>query len=108
MYDQDSDVIQWGLRLLEGDPPFYSGYYGDINQTDHCYQYVSRDHYDISDCSHIENDEIIARTLQEEFSQLAVTEASGYSSTVGEDHPQASLHPYHWHSTSTRNYCSGM
>ncbi|KAJ4822076.1 hypothetical protein Tsubulata_020324 [Turnera subulata] len=103
MYEQDSDVVQWGLRLLDGDPSFYPGYYGEIIQTDDSYeeQYI-RDHYDISDCTHIENDEIIARTLQEEFSQLAVAEGSGY-----EGHQlQEPVHEHHWNCTPTTLYNS--
>lgn len=101
MYEQESDVVQWGLRLLEGDPPFYSGYYGEAIQTDDSYhaQYA-RDHYDISDCTHIENDEIIARTLQEEFSQLAVAEGSGYV----EPQMQESVHEHQWNSTPASMY----
>ncbi|XP_034925262.1 OVARIAN TUMOR DOMAIN-containing deubiquitinating enzyme 10 isoform X1 [Populus alba] len=107
IYEQDSDVIQWGLRLLDGDPPYYSGYYGDaIIQSDDGYHgHYVRDHYDISDCSHVESDEMIARTLQEEFSQLAVTEANEYSHG-GEEHLHASVDEHPWQCTPTRKYCS--
>ncbi|KAJ6913664.1 hypothetical protein NC651_016026 [Populus alba x Populus x berolinensis] len=107
IYEQESDVIQWGLRLLDGDPPFYSGYYGEaIVQSDDGYHgHYVRDHYDITDCSHVENDEMIARTLQEEFSQLAVTEENVYSHG-GEEHLQTSVDEHDWHCTPMRNYCS--
>jgi len=124
IYEQESDVIQWGLRLLDGDPPFYSGYYGEaIVQSDDGYHgHYVRDHYDITDCSHVENDEMIARTLQEEFSQLAVTEENGYShggeelsvteenvySHGGEEHLQTSVDEHDWHCTPMRNYRSGL
>ncbi|KAJ6699170.1 CYSTEINE PROTEINASE SUPERFAMILY PROTEIN [Salix purpurea] len=110
-YEQDSGVIQWGLRLLDGDPPFYSGYYGDatIVQSDDGYHgHYARDHYDITDCSHVENDEMIARTLQEEFSQLAVTEENEYShgGEGGEAQLLSSVDDHDWHCTPTKNYCS--
>eukprot|EP00257_Ricinus_communis_P016624 XP_015574854.2 RNA polymerase sigma factor sigF, chloroplastic [Ricinus communis] len=106
MYEQDSDVVQWGLRLLDGDPPFYSGYYCGVVQNEDSYhgQYI-RDHYDISDCTHVDSDEIIARTLQEEFSQLAVAEASRYS-PAREDNMQESIQSHDWHCTPTRSYSS--
>ncbi|CAK7343122.1 unnamed protein product [Dovyalis caffra] len=108
IYEQDSDVIRWGLRLLDGDPPFYSGYYGDgIVQSDDGYHgHYVRDHYDIRDCSHVESDEMIARTLQEEFLQLAVTEDNGYShgGEGGEEHLQTSVDEHDWQCTPTRNY----
>ncbi|KAJ9184311.1 hypothetical protein P3X46_004047 [Hevea brasiliensis] len=94
IYEQDSDVIQWGLRLLDGDPPFYSGYYGGVPYT--------RDHYDISDSTDVDSDEIIARTLQEEFSQLAVAENSGYS-PPREEHLQTFIHKHDWHGTGSYN-----
>ncbi|XP_011018726.1 PREDICTED: uncharacterized protein LOC105121693 [Populus euphratica] len=124
IHEQESDVIQWGLRLLDGDPPFYSGYYGEaIVQSDDGYHgHYVRDHYDITDCSHVENDEMIARTLQEEFSQLAVTEENGYShggeelsvteenvyshGGEGGEHLQTSVDEHEWHCTPMGNYRS--
>uniref|UniRef100_A0A2P2KSL6 OTU domain-containing protein 5 n=1 Tax=Rhizophora mucronata TaxID=61149 RepID=A0A2P2KSL6_RHIMU len=102
MNEQDSDVIEWGLSFLDGYPPFYPGYYGDaIQHSNSCQvQYVS-DHYDITDSNHVENDEIIARTLQEDFSQLAVSEASGYTATA-EDYRQP-VEAHDWHCTPTRD-----
>ncbi|KAJ9181559.1 hypothetical protein P3X46_009679 [Hevea brasiliensis] len=101
IYEQDSDVIQWGLRLLDGDLPFYSGYYGGSVQIgDDYHGHYIRDHYDISDCA---DDEIIARRMQEKFSQLAIAEASGYS-PAREEHLQTSIHEHDWHGTLTRSY----
>jgi hypothetical protein len=50
---------------------------------------------------------MIARTLQEEFSQLAVTEATEYSHG-GEEHLHTSVDEHPWQCTPTRNYCSGL
>ncbi|KAK4583196.1 hypothetical protein RGQ29_026116 [Quercus rubra] len=83
MYE-NSGFFQWGLQLFNGDP-INSGYH---------------------DCNHLENDEVIARTLQDDFSQLTVSETSGYSHVV-EDHYQASNLEHDWHGPSTMNYhCS--
>ncbi|KAJ8899874.1 hypothetical protein K2173_019577 [Erythroxylum novogranatense] len=107
IYEQDSDVIQWGLRILDGDPPFYPGYYDEAIQNGNSYleqQYVE-DQYDITDSNHVENDEIIARTLQEDFSQLAVSEASGYP-VAAEEYMQPSVQLHDWHCPSTMNHYS--
>ena len=109
MYGHDSDAMQWGMRLFDGDPSFYNGYYGDVFRTDHesYHGHYNGDHYDISDCSHVENDEIIARTLQEDFSRLAMSEeASGYSHN-GEEQLTTSVDAEDWHYTTSRNYYSG-
>ncbi|CAN0881182.1 OVARIAN TUMOR DOMAIN-containing deubiquitinating enzyme 10 [Linum grandiflorum] len=118
-YDHDSDVYQWGLSLLEPNPPYYPGYYGggDVIPNDytssphpphhhHPGHYVA-DHYDITDNTHVENDEIIARTLQEDFSQLAVTQSSHFS-----HQEEAEDRPYYgggseWPTTSTSYNSSG-
>ncbi|KDP29143.1 hypothetical protein JCGZ_16532 [Jatropha curcas] len=105
IYEQDSDVIRWGLRLLDGELPFYSGYYSVVQPEDGYHGQYICDHYDISDCTNVDSDEMIARTLHEEFSQLAVAEASGYS-PAREEHLQAFCNGQDWHGTSTRNYSS--
>ncbi|KAF5750396.1 hypothetical protein HS088_TW03G00732 [Tripterygium wilfordii] len=107
-YEQESDVVQWGLRLLDGDPPYYSGYYGDAIQhetEDNYHGQYARGHYDLTDCSQVENDEMIARALQEEISQLEITESSGYS--AAEEQSEASNHMHDWHSPLARNDWSG-
>ncbi|KAK4833955.1 hypothetical protein QYF36_013981 [Acer negundo] len=103
--EQESGVVQWGRRIFEFEPYEYHGdmtqdYDIDIYQG----QYV-RDHND-TECNHIENDEIIARTLQEEFSQLAIAESSQYSHS--EEHLQGSNHDPDWNSLSRRNYSSEL
>ncbi|CAN1274691.1 OVARIAN TUMOR DOMAIN-containing deubiquitinating enzyme 10 [Linum perenne] len=76
-HDSESDAIRWGMSLLEVDPPFYSGYYrggGDVIQNDSA-----------------------SRTLQEDFSQLALRDSSWYS------HEQEAEENYSidWPTTST-------
>lgn len=108
MYEQDSDVLHWGLDILHGDPFSNTGYCGgttqnDANFYDSCY--VGEGNIG-TDRTTIENDEIIAHALQEEFSQLAVAEANG-PSHADEEHLQASVLAQDWFGPSMRNYSSG-
>ncbi|KAF7818635.1 OTU domain-containing protein [Senna tora] len=103
---ENSDFIQWGLRLLDGDPSYSPGYYGDIIQHDAADVYNGHyfhGQYD-AESNHVENDEIIARTLQEEFSQLDIAESSSYSQEGQQFH--ASDPAYGWHNTSMMNHYS--
>ncbi|XVE76153.1 hypothetical protein DITRI_Ditri12bG0150700 [Diplodiscus trichospermus] len=114
MYQQDSDFVHW---VLGGDLSYHSAYGSDMIQHDAgdiCYHaHYFRYHTD-PQISQTENDEIIARTLQEEFSHLAVAEASEFSHS-GEQHLQAfseppqqqwqaSSEPHDWQGPSTRDY----
>lgn len=103
------DVVQWGINLFDSDPAYSPGYYSDIIQHDtgdvyngHYYH----NHYD-TESNQIQNDEIIARALQEEFSRLDIAECSGYSQT-DEEQFHASEPTYDWNNTSMMNYCSGI
>lgn len=102
--EQDSELVQWCLHLLDYTP---SGYQAEIMQHDGDGIYYGQYHRGLDDteCNYVENDEIIARALQEEFSQLAVTEASQFSH-AGEE--QASIDTYDLHSSSTKDYSSGI
>ncbi|XP_047153552.1 OVARIAN TUMOR DOMAIN-containing deubiquitinating enzyme 12 isoform X2 [Vigna umbellata] len=107
---EHSDVFQWGLNLLDGDPAYSPGYYGNIIQHDTGDIYNGHyfhNQYD-NECDHVENDEIIARTLQEEFSQLEIAESSGYFQQGEQQfHVPETQPPYDWHNSSMMNYCSG-
>ncbi|KAF8395251.1 hypothetical protein HHK36_019193 [Tetracentron sinense] len=106
-YEQDPDVVRWGLHLLDGDPLTNCGYCGTVTEHDadsYNGQYVREDQYG-RECSNVENDEIIAHALQEELSQLAAVEAYG-SSCAGEEHVQASILAQDWLGTSMRTYRS--
>lgn len=107
LYDQ-SDFIQWGLRLLDGDPGYSPVYYGHTIQYDASDVYNAPYSYNAgqydSECNHVENDEIIARTLQEEFSHLDIGESSGYSQEG--NHFHASEPAYGWHNSSMTNQFS--
>ncbi|KAI9086206.1 hypothetical protein K1719_031660 [Acacia pycnantha] len=104
---ENSDIIQWGLRLLDGDPSYSPGYYGEIVQHDTGNIYDGNyyhSHYD-AESNHIENDEMIARTLQEEFSQLDIAESSSYSQ-ASEEHYHAPEIAYGWHNSPMMNHFS--
>ncbi|KAL2323217.1 hypothetical protein Fmac_027596 [Flemingia macrophylla] len=105
---EHSDVEQWGINLFDSDPAYSPGYYGDIIQHDTGDVYNGHyfhSHYD-TERNQIENDEIIARALQEEFSRLDINECSRYSQT-DEEQFHAAEPAYNWHNTSMVNYCSG-
>ncbi|XP_062173123.1 OVARIAN TUMOR DOMAIN-containing deubiquitinating enzyme 12-like isoform X3 [Alnus glutinosa] len=90
-YEQDPDIVRWGLQLFNSDPYSSCGYYDTTIPDDVDYyhgQYFEEDNYD-TECSNVENDELIAQALQEELSQLAVAEAPG-SSDEELEHLQAS------------------
>lgn len=103
---EHSGVIQWGLQLFDVDPA-NSGYYGYI--THHSGNDMYNGHYQEqypTGGSHLENDEAIARTLQEEFLQLTVSEESGHSHAGERQHQWSNLE-HNWHSPPPMNYyCS--
>ncbi|KAL4340630.1 hypothetical protein GQ457_08G019280 [Hibiscus cannabinus] len=105
MYQQDSDFVHW---VLGGDPFYHCAYNSDMVQHDAGDIYHNtyyKGHTD-TQSSQIENDEVIARTLQEEFSHLAVAEASEFSH-AGEEQSQSSSEHHYWHTPSTTYYYSG-
>ncbi|KAK8533567.1 hypothetical protein V6N13_064205 [Hibiscus sabdariffa] len=105
MYQQDSDFVHW---VLGGDPFYHCAYSSDMVQHDAGDIYHNtyyKGHTD-TQSSQIENDEVIARTLQEEFSHLAVAEASEFSHAAEEQSQSSSEHHY-WHTPSTTYYYSG-
>ncbi|GAV75810.1 OTU domain-containing protein [Cephalotus follicularis] len=124
--EQDSELFQWCLHLLDGNSCSHSGYTAETIYHDGHPEYtaeiIQHDggdglHYgqyhsgsDDTEYNHVENDEIIARTLQEEFSQLAVIESSETESSEfshgGKEHLQASIDTYDLHSSSIRDYWS--
>lgn len=112
-YEQDPDVIRWGLQLFDSDP--YSncgGYCGTlaqdhgVNQDYYQGQYFNEDQYDAESCN-IANDELIAHALQEELSHLAVAEVPRSPNEV-EDHLQVSSFQQDWFGQSMVNYVSGQ
>lgn len=94
IYDHESDFVQWGLGLLniDEDPALNYGYYGDD-----LYRRQSYGVYYDTEPNNVENDEIIAHTLQEEFSRLDFAESSGHSHR-GEDQLHGSALVHAWQS----------
>lgn len=108
-YEQDPEVVRWGLQLFDSDPYPHCGYCSTITQENADFyegQYITEDSYAM-DCGDIENDELIAQALQEELSQLAVTETAE-SADEGSEQLQASLFPEAWSGECFGGYGSGM
>ncbi|KAF7147661.1 hypothetical protein RHSIM_Rhsim03G0117600 [Rhododendron simsii] len=105
MYEQDPDVVRWGLHLLDicripsgGSPGSSIHYEKDLSQVE-----CVKEGYCETKCDEVENDEIIAHALQQELSRLAAAEASG-SSQAGEEDLQASILSQDWRVPSNRNF----
>ncbi|XP_058204602.1 OVARIAN TUMOR DOMAIN-containing deubiquitinating enzyme 9 isoform X2 [Rhododendron vialii] len=105
MYEQDPDVVRWGLHLLDicripsgGSPGSSIHYEKDLSQVE-----CVKEGYCETKCDEVENDEIIAHALQEELSRLAAAEASG-SSQAGEEDLQASILSQDWRVPSNRHF----
>lgn len=83
MSEPDPDVARWGLYLLDVDHLFSSNYYGDTSHHDVyiSHEQYSRDNRNDMDTISIENDEIIAHTLQEELSQMSLAEGTEFSNS---------------------------
>nr|XP_010918682.1 OTU domain-containing protein 5 isoform X1 [Elaeis guineensis]XP_010918684.1 OTU domain-containing protein 5 isoform X1 [Elaeis guineensis]XP_029119781.1 OTU domain-containing protein 5 isoform X1 [Elaeis guineensis]XP_029119782.1 OTU domain-containing protein 5 isoform X1 [Elaeis guineensis] len=105
MYEQDPDIIRWGLHLLQGDPASNSEYCGTDNQNDVSVYNGNYTREFRDDGTTVENDEIIAQALQEEFSQVAVAEASG-PSHAGEEKLQASVLAQDWSGSTISDFIS--
>lgn len=107
-YEQDPDVVRWGLELFDGDPFSYCGYGGTVTQdcVDYCHgQYFMEDHYG-TECSNVDNDELVAHALQVELSQLTVAEGPE-SALEGAEHLQVSIFPQNCFGQSPGTYCCG-
>ncbi|KAH7690408.1 Ubiquitinyl hydrolase 1 protein [Dioscorea alata] len=96
MWEQDPDVVRWGLHLLSD--PFSSTVYCEVPTSNVATFHDGENARECnlnSECTDVENDEIIAHTLQEEFSQVAAAEASG-ALQEGSDRLQASVLAQDW------------
>lgn len=104
----ESDVIRWGLHLFDGDSVFNSGYYGEMTTAidDHYTGNYYRDQYNLEPTS-VENDEIIARTLQENLLQLSIAESSRFP-IEREEELRGSIYTTGWHNPFPRNNSLGI
>lgn len=108
-YEQDPDVVQWGLQLFDAGPYSTCGYCGTVTQDSaNCYHghYFNEDNYE-TEFSNTENDELMAHALQQQLSQLAVAEAST-PPHQWEENLQLSNFSQDWHSYPMGNYDHGM
>ncbi|KAI4364255.1 hypothetical protein MLD38_020372 [Melastoma candidum] len=89
MLEQDPDFMRWGCRLFHTIPLISSGYYIEPIPQDVSSVYQGQGEYSVIENSgvpgSVENDEIVAQALQEEFSQLAMRESPGYSTAADEE-----------------------
>ncbi|CAH9116058.1 unnamed protein product [Cuscuta europaea] len=117
----DPDVVRWGLHLIDvcsindsGSPVTITQYDEDMSQTEliregYCdtshlpqTELIRGGHYDTSH-AYVENDEIIAHTLQEELSRVAIAESSG--SSHAEELQKDSVLSQDWLGSSKRHGC---
>ena len=114
-HEQDPDVVRWGLQLFDSDPYSNCGYLGTVIQEDgicdyYQDQYLKQEPYDSdTDSRIVENDEVIARALQEELAQLAIMDEPGSPNEEGLRHLQVSEFLPDWTepNQSGENYESG-
>ena len=129
LYDQDPDIIRWGLHLLlPGGVVGGGGGAATDNSAHHHTQtttstpysaYAPPLHHANGDSSNsteikvehvarndaVDNDKIIAQALQEELSQIALAEASGASSA---DDNHSAVLTQQWFRPRTIHVASGM
>lgn len=106
--EPEYDAARGVLSFLDVDQLFSSNYYGDSTQHDIeiCHeQYSTENPYHPSYCN-VDNDEVIAHALQEEWSELYITE-DAQSSHADDQYLQASTGVQHWHG-SPREYYAGI
>lgn len=121
-YEQDPDVVRWGLQLFDSNPYNNCGYGGTVvsDNVDYYHeQSLKDDHYEVDccniennevnevDCCNVEHDELIAQSLQEELSQLAIAEATE-AACGDEDNLELTIYEQEFISQSIANCYSGM
>ncbi|KAK9061272.1 hypothetical protein SSX86_018452 [Deinandra increscens subsp. villosa] len=112
--EHDPDIVRWGLHhLMEvctvtngGSPAVFTHYDKDLSSV----EYVSEGYCESnnasaendkeSSCTNVENDEMIARALQEELARVAEEENHG---SVGENYQKESVLAQDWPATSKRH-----
>ncbi|KAI6669405.1 hypothetical protein NL676_004290 [Syzygium grande] len=108
-HDQDHDFVQWGLQLFDSNPYSNCGYCSTLTQDNLDYYpgpYFEEDDFTM-DCGNVDSDELIAHALQEELSQLAVTETD-QSAHEESEQLQPSFVLHNWPDQSIQNYASGQ
>ncbi|KAI3416672.1 uncharacterized protein J3R85_015234 [Psidium guajava] len=100
IYNQDPDVLRWGLHLLDVCSISNAGSCGSVTQFDpdlSSVEYVREGYVEAEQPGYVntENDELIAHAFLEERSRLALEEASG-APTSGNERLQASVLTHDW------------
>lgn len=102
-YEQDPDVVRWGLQLFDGDPYSNCGYCGSVSQHNaDCYSdnYVKGYQYD-TECSYTGDHNLNVNCLEEELSQLSVNEPI---KSFQDEHLQTSFCSQDWFPHSVGYY----
>ncbi|XP_059459301.1 OVARIAN TUMOR DOMAIN-containing deubiquitinating enzyme 9-like isoform X1 [Corylus avellana] len=105
-YDLDPDVTRWGLHLLDVCTLTNNGCCNAITRYDQDLSQVEYVNEGYCENAYVENDEAVARALQEEFTRIDSLEASGLSN-VGEENIQSSVLAQDWLGPSKRHYSTG-
>lgn len=109
MCEPDSDVVKWGLHFLDVDQIFSSTYYGDSNQHDVniCHEQYNNggNSYQENDFNNVQNDEMLAHSLQQELLDLSISDGNELSNP--EEHLQTSNDTQEWYTPSPDNYYYG-
>lgn len=108
-YEQDPDVVRWGLQLFGTDPYFNCAYSETVvhdHESHYRQGYFKEENYE-TDYRIFENDEVIAHALQEELSKLTISGESKATDEEIED-LQVSVALQDWVEQSNRNYGSGI
>lgn len=105
-YDLDPDVTRWGLHLLDVCTLTNNGCCNSITRYDQDLSQVEYVSEGYCENAYVENDEAVARALQEEFTRIDSLEASGLS-YVGEENMQKSVLAQDWLGPSKRHYSTG-
>lgn len=105
-YEHDADVVRWGLHHLLDVCSLSNGAPGSVTHYDTDFSSVEyvREGYCESNHINVENDEVIAHTLQEELSRLAIAESHGSSQSGEQEHQQISILAQDWLGPPSQRY----
>lgn len=103
-FDVDPDVARWRLQDIQVCVYGHSGASCSVTQYDKNNSQTVHitEGYHEPDCVNVENDAVIAHALQEELSQVAAAEASGFTNPS-----QDSILSQDWFGLQGRQHSSG-
>lgn len=108
-YEQDPDVVRWGLQLFDTYPYPNYGCCGSILQqnTDYFPGHYLEEYNCGTESSNAENHDLSVNCLHEELLRISDAEQSK-SFQEGVDHSQTSLYSPNWFTQSPGNYTFGI